>query len=151
MLSIKKNPKTPLVFYKSGFEGAAPMLVECKAAGQSAPNYLLASGISCQDPRNACSLSFLLCRILYFYLARLLSPAKVMNWTLQSRQATYLWELHNIYKVKAVPPTSRHLWPPRDKASWCPSLPFYSQGNLYFSTFFHLTSPCPFISTHPCY
>lgn len=49
MLSIK-NQNTSLVFYKSGFEGGAPMLVECKVAGQSAPNYLLASGISYQDP-----------------------------------------------------------------------------------------------------
>jgi len=148
----KKQKKIPLVFYKPGFEGGVPTLVECKVAGQSTPNYLLASRHllprSKFGARNACSLSFLLCKILYFYLACLLSPAKVMNWTLQNWQAMHLWALHNIYKVKAVPWKSRHLWPPRDKASWCPSLPFHSQGNLYRSTFFHLICPCPFICIH---
>lgn len=80
------------------------------------------------EGRNACSLSCLLCKILYFYLACLQSPAKVMNWMLQVRQAKNSENCTTYVKSRQCHP---HLWPLTDKASQCLGLPFYNSGNLY--------------------
>lgn len=149
---LKKTQTNPLVFYKPGFEGGDPMLVESKVAGQSAPNYLLASGISYQDPSLGAE-------------THVPSSFCFAKYTIFILNASYPLQRLWIEHCKASKQCSSENCTTYIKSRQChlhhgiydlletrlPDISVFSFTAKETSTSFHITSPCPFISIHPSY
>lgn len=131
------------------------MLAECKVVGQSAPSYLLASGIPLtRIPIWGQRCMFPLLAALWNNLFLSCIPsksAKATDWVLRRGLAMHFCELHNTYKGRQchLHLSIYSITIPGEKVSWCLSLRFYSQGKLHLYSFSHLLSPCPFHAPFP--